>query len=63
MKYVCYTVIMERVVNGEVVREQAKAWSVEGLHYVIRAYKMANLGWKIADLPYNNRARRALGEI
>ena len=55
-----YTWVMEREVNGEIVREQAKAWSIDGIRSVIRAYEMANLGWMIADLRYNDRVKNVL---
>lgn len=57
-----YTWVMERTVNGYPVREQCKAWSVEGIRSVIRAYEMANLGWHIADLRYNDRVKKVLKE-
>lgn len=57
-----YTWVMEREVNGEVVREQAKAWSIDGIRSVIRAYEMANLGWRIADLRYNDHVKKVLKE-
>lgn len=53
---------MEREVNGTIVREQVKAWSIDGIRFVIRAYEMANLGWKIADLRYNDRVKKVLKE-
>jgi hypothetical protein len=57
-----YTWVMEREVNGKIVREQAKAWSIDGIRSVIRAYEMANLGWRIADLRYNNYVKKILEE-
>lgn len=57
-----YTWIMEREVNGKIVREQAKAWSVYGIISVIRSYEMANLGWRIADLRYNDRVKNVMKE-
>lgn len=57
-----YTWVMEREVNGEIVREQAKAWSVYGIRSVIRAYEMANIGWRISNLSYNDRVKKVLKE-
>lgn len=54
---------MEREVNGKIVREQAKAWSIDGIRSVIRAYEMANLGWSIADLRYNNYVKKILEKL
>ena len=58
-----YTWIMERIADGHVIREQCKADSVTGVKSVIRAYKMAGLGWKIADLRYNARVLAAIKDM
>lgn len=58
--YKSYTVIMERMQNGQKVHEQVRAYSVCGIRQCVRAYMMANRGWYIADLPYNERVRSVL---
>lgn len=60
MKNEWYSWIMERQLGSLTIREQAKACCKEQINTVLRAYEMANLGWKIADLKYNDRLRRAL---
>lgn len=63
MSYKSYTVIMERIMDDKIIREQVRAYSVRGILQCIRAYKMANLGWEVSKIPYNDRIRKILGEI
>lgn len=63
MKYQAYVIIMERIDgNRGAVREQVRAFSIAGIKQCIRAYRMANRGWYIANLRYNDRVCKIIGE-
>lgn len=63
MKYQAYVIIMERIDDHKrVVHEQVRAFSIDGIKQCIRAYRMANRGWYIANLCYNDRVCKIIGE-
>lgn len=62
MKPFRYTFILERTVNGLTIRRQAKATDTAAVRRIIRAHLMANVGWKLSDLPCNNPVKQVLNE-
>lgn len=52
--------VMGRNVNGKIIYEQCRASSAFGAKQVIRSYKMAGMGWDLADLPCNDLVRKLI---
>ena len=63
MKNKTYTWVMERKIGNYTVREQAYASSKEYIPQVLKVYSLCNLGWKIANLRFNDRIRKAIKEL